>query len=281
MRRTILALAATTALALSACSSDDNTAEETTGGNGNSASGEVVTLKVGASPVPHADILNFIDENLAEDAGIDIEVVEYTDYVLPNRNLDSGELDANFFQHVPYFEADSEDNGYDFDRGEGVHIEPYAAYSETIDSIEDLPEGAQVSIVNDPSNQARALWLLEENGVLTLDESVENPTIYDVVDNPKNVEFVELEAPNLVRTLDQVDLAIINGNFALDGGLVPAEDSIAIEEGEGNPYANVLAWNADTEKLEAIQTLDELLHSQEVADFITENYPNGEVIPAF
>ncbi|MGO1665411.1 MetQ/NlpA family ABC transporter substrate-binding protein [Flaviflexus sp.] len=280
MRRKIFALTAAAALALSACSSNEEESEEATS-DSTAASGEVVTLKVGASPVPHADILNYIDENLAEEAGIDIEVVEYSDYVLPNRNLDSGDLDANFFQHVPYFETEIADNGYEFDRGEGVHIEPYAAYSETLESIDDLPDGAKVSIVNDPSNQARALWLLEDNGVLTLDDSVENPTIFDIADNPKNIEFVELEAPNLVRTLDQVDLAIINGNFALDGGLVPSEDSIAIESGEDNPYANVLAWNTDTDKLEAIQALDELLHSQEVADFITETYPNGEVVPAF
>lgn len=280
MRRSIIALAATATLALAACSSDDSADEETTSGD-NTASGEVVTLRVGASPVPHADILNFINDNLAEEAGIEIEVIEYTDYVLPNSNLDSGDLDANFFQHVPYFESDSEANGYEFERGEGVHIEPYAAYSETLDSLDDLPDGATISIVNDPSNQARALWLLEDNGVITLDDSVESPTIYDIAENPKNVEFLELEAPNLVRTLDEVDVAIINGNFALDGGLVPAEDSIAIEDGEGNPYANILAWDPTSDKLEAIQTLEELLHSQEVADFITETYPNGEVIPAF
>ncbi|MEZ7897187.1 MAG: MetQ/NlpA family ABC transporter substrate-binding protein [Flaviflexus sp.] len=280
MRRSIIALAATATLALAACSSDDSADEETTSGD-NTASGEVVTLRVGASPVPHADILNFVNDNLAEDAGIEIEVIEYTDYVLPNSNLDSGDLDANFFQHVPYFESDSEANGYEFEHGEGIHIEPYAAYSETIDSLDDLPDGATISIVNDPSNQARALWLLEDNGVITLDDSVDSPTIFDIVDNPKNVEFLELEAPNLVRTLDEVDVAIINGNFALEGGLVPAEDSIAIEDGEGNPYANILAWDPTSDKLEAILTLDELLHSQEVADFITETYPNGEVIPAF
>ena len=277
MRRSLLALATTAALTLAACSSDEEAAEETT----TEGSGEIVTLTVGASPVPHADILAFIDENLAEEAGIDLEIVEYSDYVLPNRNLDSGELDANFFQHVPYFNVQVEENGYDFEHGEGVHIEPYAVYSDTLTSLDELEDGAKVSIVNDPSNQARALWLLEDNGIITLDESVENPTIFDVVDNPKNIEFVELEAPNLPRTLDQVSISIINGNFALEGGLVPSEDAIAIESGEGNPYANVLAWKSGSDKADAIQILDGLLRTQDVADFITETYPDGEVIPAF
>ncbi|AZN30934.1 ABC transporter substrate-binding protein [Flaviflexus salsibiostraticola] len=276
MRRTFIALAAAAALTLTACSSDAETAEETT-----AAEGETVTLTVGASPVPHADILAFIDENLAAEAGIDLEIVEYSDYVLPNRNLDSGELDANFFQHVPYFDVQVEENGFEFEHGEGIHIEPYAVYSDSLESLDELEDGAKVSLVNDPSNQARALWLLEDNGLITVDSSVENPTIYDITDNPKNLEFVEVEAPNLPRTLDQVAISIINGNFALEGGLVPSEDAIAIESGEDNPYANILAWRTDSDKADAIQTLEELLHSQEVADFITDTYPNGEVVPAF
>lgn len=295
MRRSLIALAATAALTLAACSSDDDAAEttpdETAPGDTTSdetatdeavaGDDEIITVTVGASPVPHSDILAFIDENLAEAAGIDIEVVEYSDYVLPNRNLDSGSLDANFFQHVPYFDIQVEENGYDFEHGEGIHFEPYAVYSDSLTSLDEIEDGAKVSLVNDPSNQARALWLLEENGLITVDDSVENPTIYDITDNPKNLEFLELEAPNLPRTLDQVAISIINGNFALEGGLVPSEDSIAIESGENNPYGNVLAWKANSDKLEAITILDELLHSQEVADFITESYPDGEVVPAF
>lgn len=280
MRRSLIALAATAALTLAACSSDDSpetTPDDTAAGGG----GDIVTLTVGASPVPHGDILSFIDDNLAEEAGIAIEIVEYSDYVLPNRNLDSGDLDANFFQHVPYFDNQVAENGYEFEHGDGVHIEPYAVYSESLTSLEDIDDGAQVSLVNDPSNQARALWLLEDKGLITVDESVENPTIYDIADNPRNLEFLELEAPNLPRTLDQVAISIINGNFALEGGLVPSEDAIAIESGEDNPYANVLAWKTGADTAEAIQTLDDLLHSQEVADFIAESYPDGEVVPAF
>lgn len=290
-RRLVIALTSSALLALTACGSDsaeetttdaDTTTEssDTTSSDDASADGEVVTLTVGASPVPHGDILRFVDENLAADAGLDIEIVEYSDYVLPNKNLAEGNLDANYFQHVPYFNAEVEANGYDFQHGEGIHIEPYAAYSEKISSLDELPEGGTISIVNDPANQARALWLLEDEGVLTLAD-VESPTIFDIEDNPKNIEFVEVEAPNLVRTLADVDAAIINGNFALEGGLVPSEDGIAIESGEDNPYGNVLAWRTDTDKADAISKLDELLHSDEVANFIEETYPNGEVIPAF
>lgn len=278
MSKKFIALAALTSLVLTACGSEDTADTADTNGGG---SDEVVTLKVGASPVPHADILTFINDNLAEDAGIKIEVVEFSDYVLPNRNLHEGSLDANFFQHVPYFDGEVEANGYEFEHGEGIHIEPYAVYSETLTSLEDVEEGAKVSIVNDPSNQARALWLLEDEGLIDVDDDVANPTIYDIDENPLNLEFVELEAPNLTRTLGDVDLAVINGNFALDGGLVPSEDALAIESGEDNPYANVLAWRTDTDKAEAIATLDELLHSDEVAQFIRESYPDGEVVPAF
>ncbi|MDO5724160.1 MAG: MetQ/NlpA family ABC transporter substrate-binding protein [Flaviflexus sp.] len=274
MKKHIFALTCAATLALAGCSGEDKPAEDSS-----AAAGEIVHLKVGASPVPHADILNYISENLAEDAGLELEVIEYSDYVLPNKNLDAGELDANYFQHIPYLEAEEEANGYDFEHGPGVHIEPFGVYSNKIESLEDLADGAKVSVVNDPSNQARALWLLEKEGVITLKEA-ENPTIYDIKDNPLNLQFLELEAPNLVRTLDDADIAIINGNFALEGGLVPSEDAIATESGEDNPYANVLAWNAGSDKEEAIKKLDDLLHSDEVASFITEKYPNGEVIPA-
>lgn len=276
MRTRIFALTAAAALALAGCSgSDDAESDAPAAGDG----AEVVHLKVGASPVPHADILNYIADNLAADAGLEIEVVEYSDYVLPNKNLDSGDLDANYFQHIPYLESEQETNGYDFQHGPGVHIEPFGVYSNKIEDLSELADGAKVSVVNDPSNQARALWLLEKEGVITLKDA-ENPTIYDIDENPHNLEFLELEAPNLVRTLDDVDIAIINGNFALEGGLVPSEDAIATESGEDNPYANVLAWKTGSEKEEAIKKLDELLHSDEVASYITEKYPNGEVVPA-
>ncbi|MFY9263590.1 MAG: ABC transporter substrate-binding protein [Actinomycetaceae bacterium] len=269
------AVAAATLLALTACSSDTDKKDADS-----ADSGDVVVLKVGASPVPHADILNFINENLAEDAGIQLEIIEYTDYVQPNVALSEGELDANFFQHLPYWEAEVDEKGYEFEHGEGVQIEPYGVYSQKIDDLADLADGGIVLVVNDPSNQARALQLLEDEGLIKLAD-VDNPTIYDVVDNPKNLQFMEAEAAVLPVQLPDADIAVINGNFALEHGLNPATDAIAIEDGEGNPYGNILAWNKNSDKAEAIAILEELLHSPEVADFIRESYPNGEIIPAF
>lgn len=278
--RKLFALAAATTLALAACSSDADTETTTDATATEGGADEVVTLTVGASPVPHADILQFIDDNLAADAGLDLEITEYTDYVQPNVALDAGELDANFFQHVPYFDAEVAEKGYEFEHGPGVHIEPFGLYSEVVESVDELEDGAVVVVTNDPSNQARGLKLLEQEGLITLAD-VENPTIYDVEDNPKNLDIRESEAPAIPVQLPDVDLAVINGNFALEAGLVPSEDAIALESGVDNPYSNVLAWNAGADNLEAIQKLDELLHSPEVAQFIEDTYPNGEVVPAF
>lgn len=276
--QSLAAIGAVAALTLSACGNSDDSSDDSASGS----SEGLTQITVGASPVPHAQILEFVQENLAEDAGIGIEITEYQDYVLPNTALQSGEIQANFFQHIPYYDEAVAENDFTFDRGEGVHIEPYGVYSNTIDDLADLPDNAKIGITNDPSNQARALELLQVNDLLTLDD-VDNPTIYDVADNPKNIEFVEAEAPAVPKLLPDVDIAIINGNFALQNDLVPSEDAIYLEEGEGNPYSNILAWNSesDSEVVEAAQTLDELLHSQEVSDFIEETWPDGEVIPAF
>lgn len=243
--------------------------------------GEATVITVGASPVPHAVILQYIDDELAADAGIDLEIVEFTDYVQPNVALSEGEIDANYFQHVPYFDAEVAEKGYEFEHSVGIHIEPYGVYSETVTSLDELADGATVSVPNDPSNQARALELLEANGLFTLDASVEDPTIYDVADNPKNIQLTELDAAQLAITLQDVDAAVINGNFALDAGLVPSEDAFVVESGEDNPYANVLAYRTEDADAEGIQTLITLLTSDEVRTFIEENWPNGELIPAF
>lgn len=273
----IAAATAAAALALAGCAAGDTT-EATT--DATTAEGGVVTLKVGASPVPHADILNFVNDNLAEDAGIKLEIVEYTDYVQPNVALSEGELDANFFQHVPYFDAEVAEKGYNFEHGEGVQIEPYGIYSKQLTDLKDIPEGGKVLVNNDPSNQARALKLLEQEGIIGLG-GAENPTIYEIADNPKNLQFTEAEAAVIPVQLPDVDIAVINGNYALEHGLNPAKDALALESGKDNPYANVLAWNKDAEKADAIAKLEELLHDPQVADFIREQYPDGEIIPAF
>lgn len=278
MRRTrsLLVLAGASALALSACGgSDDEPADTATGDGGTT----VVT--VGAPATPHGEILQFVQDNLAADAGIEIEVVEYTDYVQPNVALSEGDLDANYFQHLPYLEAQVEERGYDFHAfTPGVHIEPLAVYSESVTDLADLPDGAQIGVSNDPANQARGLELLEANGVFTLAD-VEDPTIFDVADNPKNVELVETDPAQLPRSLQDLDAAVINGNYALEAGLVPAEDGLAVESGEDNPYANILVARSEDADNEALLTLQELLTSPEVADFIAETWPSGEIIAAF
>lgn len=276
--RSLAALAAISVLTLSACSNSDSGSDA----SADSSAAGLTKIVVGASPVPHANILNFVSENLAADAGIELEVKEYNDYVLPNEDLQAGDINANFFQHVPYFDEQVAAKGFTFDRGEGVHIEPYGIYSNKIKDLKDLPDGAKVAVTNDPSNQARALELLVAHDIITL-KDIENPTIYDVDKNPKNVQFVEAEAPAVPKLLPDVDIAIINGNFALDNGLTPSKDALVLESGESNPYSNILAWNTkeDADKLAAVKKLDELLHSSEVAEYIRKTWPDGEVIPAF
>ena len=276
MKRTVRAAAVLSAAALvmTACSAGDSTPEAT------SEDGRT-TITIGASPVPHAEILQFVQDELAQDAGIDLEIQEFTDYVLPNTALDEGEIDANFFQHLPYLDAQIEENGFDFDHYDGVHIEPYGIYSEKIEDLDDLADGGVVGITNDPGNQGRALDLLVDAGLITLDETDGDPTLLDIDENPKNLEFVETAPEQLVVSLPDVDIAIINGNYALEAGLNPASDAILLESGEDNPYANVVVVRSEDIDDPALVTLDELLHSAKVRAFIEERWPDGEVIAAF
>lgn len=280
MKRTApaAALAAVTLLA-AGCSSGGS---QTSAADGPAESGGVTTITVGASPVPHAEILEFVDAELAADADLDLEIVPFDDYVLPNTALAEGELDANFFQHVPYLETQVAQQGYEFTAYEGIHIEPYGIYSEELTSLEDVPDGALVGITNDPGNQARALDLLVANDLLTLEDTGDElPTLLDVAENPKNLELVETAPEQLVRSLPDVDLAVINGNCALEAGLNPAEDALVLEAGEDNPYANVLVVRSEDADADALVALDELLRSDEVRAFIEERWPAGEIIPAF
>lgn len=277
--KALAAISAAAALVLSACGSKSSDADSSAPAKDSSG---VVTITVGASPVPHAKILKYVQDNLANDAGIKIVVKEYQDYVQPNVALNAKEIEANFFQHLPYLAEDSKANGYSFEHGKGVHIEPYGIYSNKIKNLSELPSGAKVAITNDPSNQARALKLLVANNIITL-KDVESPTIYDVADNPKNITFTEAEAPSVPQLLPDVDIAIINGNYALENNLNPAKDALYLEDGKDNPYSNVLVWNpaANSETVAAVKKLDDLLHSEAVAQYIRENWKNGEVIPAF
>lgn len=241
---------------------------------------ETLTISVGAVPVPHGEILTFVQETFGESRGIEIEIVEFTDYVQPNVALDEGEIDANFFQHQPYLDEFNEQRGTSLVSVVPVHIEPLGIYSNDIESLDDIEDGAQIAIPNDVTNAGRALKLLEANGLLTLDEDVDNPSVRDITDNPKDLEIVELEAAQLPRSLEDVDLAVINGNYALEAGLKPAEDALALESGEDNPYANFLVVREGDEDEPAVQLLAELLQTDEVRTFIEESYEGG-VLPAF
>jgi D-methionine transport system substrate-binding protein len=275
------AVAAAAALALTGCAGSD-AGEAEAEATSAPTEGGVTTLVVGASPTPHAEILEFVQENLAADAGLELQIETFDDYVLPNTALAEGDLDANYFQHLPYFESQVEEQGYDFAHFEGVHIEPYALYSEKHTSVDELPDGGTLGITNDPGNQARALDLLVANDLITLEDTGEElPTLLDIADNPKDLEFIETAPEQLVRALQDVDAAIINGNYALEADLNPATDSLLLESGEDNPYANFLAVRSEDEDSEAILKLDELLHSPEVKGFIEERWPAGEVLAAF
>lgn len=257
-------------LALAACGSE-----------GGSSSGDDTTLTVGASNVPHAEILEQV-KPILEEQGIELEIETYQDYVLPNQDLDSGDLDANYFQHIPYLESQIADNGYDFVNAGGIHIEPIGLYSKKFGSIDELPDGATILMSNSVADHGRVLSMLEQAGLIKLDESVEktSATIEDVVENPKNIQFdPNYEAALLVQMYEQEegDAVLINSNYALDAGLNPIEDSIAIED-SNSPYVNVIAVNAGDEKNEAIVALVEALHSQEIQDWILEEW-GGSVVP--
>lgn len=232
------------------------------------------TLKIGASPVPHADILKVVQPELAK-KGIDLKIIEFSDYVQPNLALSDKDLDANFFQHLPYLEAFSKDLS-----AGAVHIEPMGVYSKKVKNLTDLKKGASVAIPNDPTNGGRALQVLAAAGLIKMKDGVGvNGTPLDITDNPKRIRIVEVEAATLPRALDDLDAAVINSNYALGAKLNPTKDAIAIEA-KDSPYANVVAVRAGDENKPAIKELMSSLHSPEVKKFIGDKY-NGAVVPAF
>ncbi|WP_404417850.1 MetQ/NlpA family ABC transporter substrate-binding protein [Marinospirillum sp.] len=237
------------------------------------------TLQVAATAVPHAEILEFLKPSLAEQ-GVDLQVKVFTDYVQPNTQVDEGRLDANFFQHQPYLDEFNASRGTQLVSVAGVHIEPFGAYSEGHQSLDDLPKRAQIAIPNDATNGGRALLLLETAGLITLDpEAGITATPRDIQDNPKRLRFRELEAATLPRILGQVDLALINTNYALEAGLNPAEDALVIE-GRYSPYVNILVTHKDRQDNPALKKLVAALQTAAVREFIQEKY-QGAVVPAF
>jgi D-methionine transport system substrate-binding protein len=247
------------------------------GGSGAGANGERLTIA--ATAVPHAEILEVVKPLLAEQ-GIDLQVRIFNDYVQPNDQVVQGQIDVNYFQTEPYLDAYNRDRGTDLTTLAGVHIEPFGAYSRRYTSLDEVPDGADVVIPNDPSNNSRALILLHHSGLITLKDPTDAlATLRDITANPKHLKFRELDAAMLPRVLDQVDLALINTNYALDAGLDPGKDALAIE-GKNSPYVNFLVGRPDKQGDPRVQKLIAALTGEEVRSFIRTKYHDA-VIPAF
>ena len=243
---------------------------------------EGTTITVAASPTPHAEILKVAKEVLAQQ-GITLEIKEFTDYIQPNLATEEGEVDANYFQHITYLNNFNEENGTHLVSAAEIHYQPFGIYAGTTASLDDLPDGAKVGVPNDPTNEGRALLLLQQEGLITLKEGVGlTATKLDIAENPKNLQIEELEAAQLPRSLDSLDLAVINGNYALQAGL-NAADALAVESTDGEAaqaYVNVLAVKEGRENDPAIQALVAALQSDEVKAFMEETWP-GAVVPMF
>ncbi|MBD5560185.1 MAG: ABC transporter substrate-binding protein [Clostridia bacterium] len=300
---TLLAVLLIAAFALTACSSAEEAAStapeasaeaETSAeadatdaaaeaSQGSSTSADDNVIRVGASPTPHGEILAEIKDALEQD-GYTLEVVEFTDYIQPNVALTGGDLDANYFQHITYMNNYNDENGTDMVSAAGIHYEPFAIYSENITSLDELEDGAQIAVPNDPTNEARALLLLQEQGLITLSEDAGlDATKLDIAENPKNIELVEIEAAQLPRSLPDVAAAVINGNYALEAGLSAQSDAIATENSTSDAaqaYTNVIAVVSGNEDSPKIQALLKALETDDVKAFIDENY-KGNVVAVF
>ena len=237
------------------------------------------TLTIGATPVPHVEILEIVKPDL-QAQGIDLKIVEFNDYVQPNTSVSDKLLDLNFFQHRPYLDSFIKDHGSDLVEVGGIHIEPIGFYSHKLKDLKDLKKGATIAIPNDPTNGGRALLLLQTAGLITLeDQKSISATPLDIKENKLNLNIKELEAPQLPRSLDDVDAAIINTNYAIDAGLNPLKDALFIENAD-SPYVNVVVGNSQSAKKDSVKALLKALQSDKVKKFINDKY-NGAVVAAF
>ncbi|MEV5320615.1 MetQ/NlpA family ABC transporter substrate-binding protein [Streptomyces sp. NPDC052687] len=271
MRKTPLVTVAAAALALglTACGS----------GSSGTGGGSDDTLVVGATAVPAGEVLTYIKDNLAEDAGLKLEIREFTDYVLPNTALQEGSLDANLYQNKPYLDDFNQAKGTDLVPVVDAYLPPMGVYSKTADDVTELADGATVAVPNDTTNEGRALRLLASEGVITLAKDAgTDASPADVTANPRHLKFKELDPAQLPRSLDDVAAAVINNNYAQDAGLSPAKDAILLESAKDNPYANLLAVKRGNEDDPRVKTLAGLLTSPEVRRFIEDKY-QGSVLP--
>jgi len=260
--------------ALAGCGSDKTSAD---------ASTETKVIKVGASITPHAEILAVAKDILAEQ-GYDLQITEFTDYVLPNTAVEDGTLDANYFQHVPYLDDFNANNGTHIVSVAAIHYEPFGIYAGKSASLDDIKEGSKIAIPNDGSNEARALKLLESLGYIKLKADAGfTAKVIDIEENTLNLEIIELEAAQLVNALQDVDFSVINGNYALQGGLNAGTDALATEDAgsdSAQTYANIIAVKEGNENNEGIQALIKALQSDAVKDYINSTY-SGAVVPIF
>lgn len=287
-------LAATLALSLAACGSSASTSEaapaESTASSAAESAAESTaetselagtTLKVAASPTPHAEILNVAKEILAEQ-GIDLQVVEFSDYVQPNLVTESGEVDANYFQHTPYLDSFNEENGTHLVSVGAVHYEPFGIYPGTKSDLSELADGDTIAVPNDTTNEARALLLLQDNGIITLKEGAGlEATVNDIAENPHNVKIEELAAEQVARVAPEVAFVVLNGNYALQAGFSVAKDALAYEASDSEAaktYVNIIAVKEGHENDPGIQALVKVLKSDEIKQYINDTY-DGAVIP--
>ena len=295
MRKTLCVFAVTALLAatITGCSGksgSETTAAQTTGEETTETTaasetkpvGEMKKIVVGASPAPHAEILKAAADSLAQ-KGYELDIKEYVDYIQPNLALESGDLAANYFQHLPYLESFNEENGTKLVSAAAIHYEPFGIYAGKASSLEELQDGATVAVPNDTSNEARALLLLEAQGLIQLKEGADlTVTKNDIVENPKNLNLYEVEAAQIPRVVEDVDIAVINGNYAIEAGFKVSE-ALAVEDSESiaaSTYGNVIAVHEGHENDEAIHALIEALTSDEVKKFMDEKY-EGAVVPLF
>ncbi|WP_342514776.1 MetQ/NlpA family ABC transporter substrate-binding protein [Sporosarcina sp. FSL K6-1522] len=277
-------LLAVLVLALAACGTkDEGKKDSQTSGDGKGDTGsEVTELKIGASNTPHAIILEKV-KPLLKEKGVELKIEKYQDYILPNQDLESGEIDANYFQHIPYLETQMADHGYKFVNAGEIHIEPIGIYSKEYKSLEELPEGALVLISNSVADHGRVLGLLEAKGLIKLAEGIDKTKaeVKDIVENPKNLQFDAKNDPAILPQFfnqGEGDIVLINTNFAIDAGLNPLEDAIEMEDSAESPYLNIIAVREGDENNAEIKALVEVLKSQEIQDYILEEW-NGEIVP--
>lgn len=281
MKKKIAALVLTFVFALSAAACGSSAAGDTgSAAAGNAEEAAEVTIKVGANITPHSEILEQA-KPLLKEKGINLEVVQLEDSITPNTGVIEGSLDANYFQHVPYLEQFNKENGSDLVSIGAIHYEPFGIYAGRTTSLSELPDGALVAVPNNVTNEARALLLLAQEGLLTLKEDAGiKATVEDITENPKNISFKELAPEQLVAALPDVDIAVINGNYAIEGGLHVSE-ALAVEANDGlaaETYGNIIATSPEKEKDEALLTLVEVLQGEEISKYITETY-GGAVVP--